>query len=148
MPQSTALSEQIQTDAGQPQGTPGSSSDDNSAQSYAIVVLILFVLYALNNGLSCPEFLFKSRSSQRSQGRNYKPLAARQDEDQDESDEEVDPAARRMMELSSFGEQREKQERRSIDSYADSRQPQNEQALPMQNFAKKKHQEETDAVQL
>jgi len=116
----------------------------------------MFVLYALNNGLSCPEFLFKSRSSQRSQGRSYKPLAARQDEEQDESDEEVDPQARRMMELSSLGSQ----ERPSVDSheYAESKQPQNQRAFPMHANTGKKAlpkrdeglnpPEETDAVEL
>jgi hypothetical protein len=156
VPTPTALADQVPESA-QPLISQDSSQGNNSAQSYAIIVLIMFVLYALNNGLSCPEFLFKSRSSQRSQGRSYKPLAARQDEEQDESDEEVDPQARRIMELSSLGSQ----ERPNVDSheYAESRQPQNQRAFPMQNVNTGKKAlpkrdeglnppEETDAVEL
>merc|ERR1712167_511245 len=63
VPTPTALADQVPESA-QPLISQDSSQGNNSAQSYAIIVLIMFVLYALNNGLSCPEFLFKSRSSQ------------------------------------------------------------------------------------
>lgn len=150
--QSTALREQVShsgeltastTSAGaSSEGTE--AGDGDTSKRVAMIILVLFVLYVLMNGLSLPS------SGSSGPQRRYKPVSRLEGEQRESDDEEEEPGARRrMMELASFGGSRRDLAREgaadparagagtSSGAYHESRQPQSERgAFPMTSFGR------------